>query len=232
MRVLADQDAPAIGLDPVEDDRRRLRRRRRRLLAGSAARVRATISWMSASTGCGDVEAHRGDARARLRDLPARSARRQSLPLCTLRELATIEVPMWPGMTTEHLMCGALSLQIGDQRLGEALHRELRRAVGGVRHARPERRPEAVDAAGVDDVRLRRPSAASAGTRACRVDAAPADVERPLPLLAAVGDHAAAAADAGVVEQQVDPVGAVLRRRPRRGSAAPAPRRRRRRDAR
>ena len=27
--------------------------------------------------------------------------------LCTLRELETIEVPIWPGITTEHLMCGA-----------------------------------------------------------------------------------------------------------------------------
>ena len=31
----------------------------------------------------------------------------ESLPLWTLRELTTIEVPIWPGMTTEHLMCGA-----------------------------------------------------------------------------------------------------------------------------
>ena len=42
------------------------------------------------------------------------------------------------------------------------------------------------------------------------VDAAPADVEGPFPFLAAVGDHAAAAADAGVVEQQMDLVGVLL----------------------
>ena len=35
--------------------------------------------------------------------------RRISLPLWILRELETIEVPMWPGITTEHLMCGAFS---------------------------------------------------------------------------------------------------------------------------
>src|SRR5438445_7568735 len=29
-------------------------------------------------------------------------------PLWILRVLARIEVPIWPGMTTEHLMCGAL----------------------------------------------------------------------------------------------------------------------------
>src|SRR5271167_878580 len=36
------------------------------------------------------------------------------------------------------------------------------------------------------------------------IDAAPADVERALPFVAAIGNHAAAAADTGVVEQQVD----------------------------
>src|SRR6202043_3988947 len=40
-------------------------------------------------------------------------------------------------------------------------------------------------------------------------DAAPADVEHALPFVAAVGNHAAAAADTGVVEQQMDLVGLV-----------------------
>jgi hypothetical protein len=44
------------------------------------------------------------------------------------------------------------------------------------------------------------------------IDAAPADVERFLPLLARVGEQAAAAADAGIVEQQVDLVGFLLLR--------------------
>ena len=39
------------------------------------------------------------------------------------------------------------------------------------------------------------------------VDPAPADVEGLLPLAPVAGDETAAAADAGVVEQQVDPVG-------------------------
>ena len=42
------------------------------------------------------------------------------------------------------------------------------------------------------------------------VHAAPADVERALPHGAVVGDDGAAAADAGVVEQQVDVIGLVL----------------------
>ena len=43
------------------------------------------------------------------------------------------------------------------------------------------------------------------------IDAAPADVEGALPLLARRGEQAAAAADAGIVEQQVDLVGRLLR---------------------
>ena len=42
------------------------------------------------------------------------------------------------------------------------------------------------------------------------IDAAPADVEGALPLLAGIGEQAAAAADAGIVEQQMDLVGRLL----------------------
>ena len=88
-------------------------------------------------------------------------------------------------------------------------HREFRGTVGGVRNARPDRGPEAIDAAGIDNVaRIGPLKHGQEGTRAV-VDAAPADIERPLPLLAGVGDHTAAAPDAGVVEQQMDPVGIV-----------------------
>ena len=104
--------------------------------------------------------------------------------------------------------------QVSDQGLGETFDGEFGRAVGGVRHARPQAGPEAVDAADVDD--------AAAGPRhqqrqerpGAEVDATPADVEAALPsftLVALAGDKAAAAADAGVVEQQVD-VRAVVRR--------------------
>ena len=42
------------------------------------------------------------------------------------------------------------------------------------------------------------------------IDAAPADVEGALPLLPGVGEQAAATADAGIVEQEMDPVGLLL----------------------
>ena len=100
--------------------------------------------------------------------------------------------------------------EIGHQRFGEPLHREFRGAVGGVGDAGADRGPEAVDAGGVDDVALvglhqHRQEGADA-----EIDPAPADVEGPFPLLARVGEQAAAAADAGVVEQQMDPVGRLL----------------------
>src|SRR5205085_11796904 len=72
--------------------------------------------------------------------------------------------------------------QVGDHGLGEALHRELRRRVGGVGDVRAQAGPEAVDAGGVDDVRLvgvqhHRQEGAHA-----EVNPAPADVEGALPL--------------------------------------------------
>ena len=55
----------------------------------------------------GDVDAHRRHAGAHLGDLLGVQSCPNRCRLWTLRELVTIEVPMWPGMTTEHLMCGA-----------------------------------------------------------------------------------------------------------------------------
>ena len=95
--------------------------------------------------------------------------------------------------------------EVRDERLAETLHGEFRGAVGGVRAVRSQARPEAVDAAGVDHVgvgtrqqhRHERPGAV--------VDPEPADVEGAFPLLAGrVVDEARAAADAGVVEQEID----------------------------
>jgi len=41
-------------------------------------------------------------------------------------------------MTTEHLICGRVDLQVGDQRLGKSLDREFRSGIGGVRDAWPD----------------------------------------------------------------------------------------------
>ena len=76
-----------------------------------------------------------------------------------------------------------------------------------MRGAWPDRGPKAVDAAGVDDVALLGVLQHRQKRAGAVIDAAPADVERALPFVAAIGKHAAAAADTGVVEQQVDLVG-------------------------
>ena len=100
--------------------------------------------------------------------------------------------------------------EVFEQGLGEALHRELRRAVGGVRNAGAERAQNPFTLL----VLTRWPSvlATSSGHEraAAVVDARPVDRERLVPLLAITGDEAAATADAGVVEQQIDVVGVVL----------------------
>src|SRR5215218_239295 len=80
--------------------------------------------------------------------------RSESVPLCTLREFDMIEVPIWPGITTEHLMCGA---------------------VGGVRAQHADRSPESIHARGVDDVRLIRLHQHRQKSAHPEIDAAPAN---------------------------------------------------------
>src|SRR5207244_8290105 len=86
---------------------------------------------------------------------------------------------------------------------------EIRGRICGIRDAWLDRGPKAVDATGVDDVALLGVLQHRQKRAGAVIDAAPADVERALPFVAAVGHHAAAAADTGVVEQQVDLVGLV-----------------------
>src|SRR5204862_338076 len=80
------------------------------------------------------------------------------------------------------------------QRLGEALHRELRGAIGRVRDAGAERRPEPVHARGVRDVALVARDQQRHERPAAVVDAAPADAERAVPVVTRAGDERAAAA--------------------------------------
>src|SRR5262249_61968564 len=78
-----------------------------------------------------------------------------------------------------------------------------------MRDAWPDRGPKAIDAAGVDNVAFLGVLQHRQKRAGAVIDAAPAGVERALPCVAAIGNHAAAAADTGVVEQQVDLVGLV-----------------------
>jgi hypothetical protein len=123
---------------------------------------------------------------------------------------ATMSVPTCPGITTATRTWGALVRRSSMSASVKPLHRELGRAVGGVRHARAQRRPEAVHAAGVDQ------HAVAAGDQQRQegpgavVDTPPVHRERALPVLPAVVDEAAAAADAGVAEDQVDVIAGML----------------------
>src|SRR5262249_15205485 len=80
-----------------------------------------------------------------------------------------------------------VDLQISDQRLGETLYRKFRGRIGGMRDAWPDRGPKAVDATGVDDVALLGVLQHRQKCAGAVIDAAPADVERALPLVAAIG---------------------------------------------
>src|SRR5271166_2790571 len=207
-RVLADQDAPTIRLDAVEDDGRCLRGGGWSVVDEASRPLYHHCLDVRVGHG-GNVHACRRSALAGLRDLCGA----QRVRLAAAMDLAGIGDNRGADMTGHDdrtFDVRRMHLQIGDQRLREALHRELRRAIRGVRDARSNRRPEAVDAAGVDDVRpvcllQHRQKAAGA-----KIDAAPADVEGPFPRLAAVGEHAAPATDAGIVEQQMDLVRCLL----------------------
>ena len=74
---------------------------------------------------------------------------------------------------------------------------------------RPDRRPETVDAAGIDDVTFLRLLQHRQEGAGAVVDPAPAHIERLFPLLTAMGEHAAAPTDTGIVEEEMELVGAV-----------------------
>src|SRR6516225_9803583 len=176
----------------------------RKRRSSSATRLR---NWSSDSCETSrPSKANRSRACAR----PAASIASDSRsPLWILRVLARIEVPIWPGMTTEHLMCGALIRRSVISASVNPLTANFRSRIGGMRDAWSDRGPKAVDDAGVDDVALLGVLQHRQQRAGAVIDATPADVERALPFVAAVGNHAAAAADTGVVEQQVDLVGLV-----------------------
>src|SRR3954452_4333397 len=93
--------------------------------------------------------------------------------------------------------------QISDQRLREPLDGEFRGRIGSMWDAWPGRGRKAVDAAGVDAVAFLGVLQQRQKRAGAVIAAAPADVDRALPFVAAIGNQAAAAAETGVVEQQV-----------------------------
>ena len=208
MRILPDENAPAAGLHSVENRGRRGSGGRRSVLPElprplHRERLQVGVRYLR------HVAAARSQARPQLRDLLGA----HDIALGPIVDLAGIvgdrraDVPRHDDRAFD---VRRMHAEIADQGLGKALHGELRRAIRGMRRTRPERCPEPVHAADVDDVaRVRVHQHRQEGPRA-EIDAAPADVEGSFPLGPAVGEQAAAAGDAGVIEEQVHPVGGVL----------------------
>src|SRR5690349_17971096 len=133
MRVLADEDAPAVSLDAVEDDLGRFRSAGRRLL-GKAP--------LALGDGLADIvvresrviAARRGDARAGIRDLLLR----HRVGLAAALDLARIQRDRGADMARHYdraFDMRRVEAQIRDQRLGKALDREFGGRIGSVRDA-------------------------------------------------------------------------------------------------
>jgi hypothetical protein len=96
--------------------------------------------------------------------------------------------------------------QIADQRFCKAFHGKLRSRIGGVRDAGADAGPEAVDAACVGDVGAVGFHQHRQKHTAAEIDAVPAYIEGAVPFLARASDKAAATADTGIVEQEMDAI--------------------------
>ena len=227
--VRADQDAPVSGPHTVEDDGRGARCRRRGIVLECLDTQRGQVA--DVFVGCaGHIDPATFDLLPDLGHLLVGevlgiAAELDHRVACDLRA----------DVAGHHDRGGevrGVDPEVDDQRLGEAADGELGGAVRGVRADRAEARPETVDAARVDDV-------AALGSQQHRHEragavehTAPADREDPVPLAGIAGHQAATATDAGVVEQQVDVVGAERRPpRARRTHPSPPDRRRRRRTS-
>src|SRR5260370_25006568 len=148
--VGGDQDAPAVGLDGVEDDLGGLGGAGRRVL-DEAPRPFLGKPGDVAVRQVRHVDAHRGHPRAHLGDFLGVHRVRVVAALDLARVLDDRSADM-----ARHddgaLDVRRVDAQVGLQRLAKALHRELGSAVGGMRDGGADGSPEAVDAAGVYDV--------------------------------------------------------------------------------
>ena len=172
--VVADEDPPRAGADAVEDDRRRLRRRERRVVAEHLAERLD----QAAEVLVGDVL----DRQAATSQVGADGVEvgfEVAVDAPAVDDDVGADVA---GHDDGHLHVRGVDPEVLEQRLGEALHGELRRAVGGVRDAGTERCPETVHAAGVDEVAVVAGDEQRDEGPCAVVDAAPADRERLVPL--------------------------------------------------
>ena len=97
-----------------------------------------------------------------------------------------------------------IQAQVGDEGFGEALDRKLGSRIGGMRHAGAKTGPEAIDAADVHQMAARAGHQHRQEGARPEIHAEPDHIESPLPLAAITGHKTATAADAGVIEEQID----------------------------
>jgi exodeoxyribonuclease-3 len=206
--VLADQDTPAPGLDTGEDDRRRRSRGHRSFVTETPRAIGGDLLNILIRHRL-RVDAHALQAKPRLQDFVwiERVGFTAALDLAGIGNDGRADVA---GHHDRAFDMRRVQPEIVHQGFGEALYREFRSTIGGVRYAEADGSPEPVDAGGVDDVALVGFHQHRQENAGAEIDPAPADVEGLFPLLPGVGEQAAAAANAGIVEQQMNPVGSLL----------------------
>src|SRR6201993_4819720 len=206
--VRPDENPPAIGLDAVEDDGRGLCSAGQRLFAKTPLELGHEVAQLIIRQ-LRDVAAQQSKSLSRLRETGSIDRVRFAIAAVDLARVGADRGPDLAGHDNRAFDVRRVDPQISDQRLCEPLDGEFRGRIGGMRDAWPDRGPKAVDATGIDDVALLGVLQHRQKRAGAVIDAAPADVERALPFVAAIGNHAPAAADTRVVEQQVDLVGLV-----------------------
>src|SRR5271167_4276506 len=196
--VLSDENAPSLRLHAVEDDGRCFRSTRGRVLAETFFHFRHPRPDLIVGM-ADDVDILRSEPFARGGYVDRRLAALQNSPRIRRDVGANVA-----GHDDRTLDVRRIEREVGHQSFGKALYREFGGAIGGMRTDRPERSPEAVHAAGVDDMAfVRLPQQRQEG--ACAViDTVPADAEGLVPVCAIAVDEASAAANPGIVEQQMD----------------------------
>jgi hypothetical protein len=199
LRVVADEDAPGPGFHPVQDDGRGL--------CGAEWRLVAEVSHHLLDDrphfviGCIlSEQAQLGQSGACLLQV-GRGDRFFAVSTSGVRHDVGAHVS-WHHENGAHFR--RIGAQVLDEALGEPAHGELGRGVGGVRNAGGEHRPEAVDAARVDQDAVAARDQQRQERTGTVVDAPEVDGEGAFPLFPAVVDEAGGTADARVGEDQVD----------------------------
>src|SRR6516162_9452760 len=193
--VLADENAPSLRLDAIEDDGRRLGRRRWRVLTEAFFEFQHPSPDLIVGIG-GGVDTLRGKPSAGRGYVDCGFA-----PLQNFARIGRNVGADMAGHDHRAFDVPRIERQVGDQSFCEALDREFCGTIGGVRPVGAERGPEAVDAAGVDDVAfIRVPQQRQKGPRAV-IYAVPAHTERLFPFGAVAIDKT------GIVEEKMDMVG-------------------------